>query len=234
MAASTNGAKPKGFRSLLIGSFVTAVVVVLLLRASIVVIEAGNRGVIFSRAGGVLPVSLKEGIHFIVPFIWEVRQYSVRSLTYTMGPEVRRGEIAGGEPVDALSSDGQKVTMHISLRFHLDPDQVWRVHRDVGADYVSKIIKPQLRSESRMAVATYPGVDVYSVARYKLQAEIEERLRTKLAPHNIIVEEALVRDIIFSQQFKHAIEQKQIAQQDALRMDYVVRKQQKRRSVLYF
>jgi len=213
-------------RSLLIASLAIAAALLLLLRASTVVVQAGRRGVVFSQTAGIRPVSLDEGLHFIVPFVWNVRQYSVRSLTYTLGAEPRTGEIPGGEPVDALTSDGQRVSLHLSLRFHLDPDKVWQVHRDLGEDYVPKIIKPELRSETRMAVAAYAGIDVFSKERYNLQAEVLRRVKAKLAAQNILVEQVLVRDIIFSSQFQHAIEQKQIAQQDALRMDYVVKKQQ--------
>ena len=221
-------------RPLLITSVLIAAGVYIVLRLSTVVVEAGQRGVVFSRSGGVREVSLSEGLHFIVPFVWEVRPYSVRSLTYTAGAQVREGEIPGGEPVDALSADGQHVSMHVSLRFHLDPDKVWQVHRDIGEDYVAKIIKPQLRSEARMAVAAYPGIDVFSTARYQLQGAIQKRLASGLARQNIIVEQVLVRDIVFSEQFQHAIEQKQIALQDSLRMDYVVKKQkeEKKQAIL--
>ncbi|MBM3501117.1 MAG: prohibitin family protein, partial [Armatimonadetes bacterium] len=213
-------------RSALVIAGAVAVALYILLRASTVVVGAGHRGVVFSRSAGVRATSLDEGLHFIVPLVWDVRQYSVRSLTYTTGAEPRTGEIPGGEPVDALSSDGQKISMHISLRFHLDPGKVWQVHRDLGEDYVAKIIKPELRSEARMAVAAYPGIELYSTARYALQEAIQKRLTTKLAAQSIVVEQVLIRDIILSAQFQHAIEQKQIAQQDALRMDYVVKKQQ--------
>jgi prohibitin 2 len=213
-------------RPLLVASLVVAVAVYIVLKASVVVVGAGERGVVFSRNVGVRAGALGEGMHLIVPFVWEVKPYSVRSLTYTLGAEPRPGEVPGGEPVDALSSDGQQVSLHVSLRFHLDPDKVWQVHRDLGEDYLAKIVKPELRSEARMAVAAYPGIDVYSTDRYKLQAELNKRLTAKLAAQNVVVEEVLVRDIIFSDQFQHAIEQKQIAQQDSLRMDYVVKKQQ--------
>jgi regulator of protease activity HflC (stomatin/prohibitin superfamily) len=212
-------------RHLLIVAGLVALGLYLLLKLSTVIVEAGYRGVVFSRTGGVREVSLDEGLHLIVPLVWDVRQYSVRSLTYTTGDEARTGEIPGGEPVDALSSDGQKITMYLSLRFHLEPEEVWRVHRDVGEEYVPKIIKPSLRSEARMAVAAYPGIELYSTARYALAEGIEKRLATKLAPQNVVVEQVLIRDIRLSEQFQQAIEQKQIAQQDALRMDYVVKKQ---------
>lgn len=213
-------------RPMLIGAAVVLVALYIAFRACTVIVPAGQRGVVFSKSEGVRPGALGEGIHFIVPLVWEARMYDVRSQTYTLGSEPTGAELQGGEPVDGLSSDGQKVGLHVSLRFHLKPDEVWQVHRDIGEDYIVKIIKPQVRSDARMVVAAYPGIDVYSAERYTLQSSLEKRLREKLSDRHIIVEEVLVRNITFSPQFQQAIEQKQIAQQDALRMEYVVRKQE--------
>ncbi len=212
-------------RPALIAIVVLVLALYVVFRSCTVVVGAGQRGVVFSKSGGVRPGALGEGIHFIVPLIWEVKLYDVRSQTYTLGSQPTGAELQGGEPVDALSSDGQKVGLHVSVRFRLKPDEVWQVHRDIGEDYVVKIIKPQVRSDARTVVAAYPGIDVYSKERYTLQEKLQERLAEKLADRHIVVEEVLVRDITFSPQFQQAIEQKQIAQQDALRMEYVVRKQ---------
>ncbi len=200
-------------------------VLTLILRASTVVIGAGERGVVYSKTHGVLEGTYGEGIHLIVPFVWEVVPYDVRSQTYTLGSQVRPAELAGGEPLNAMTSDGQQVILDLSIRFHLDPDQVWRIHQSIGQDYVSKIIKPQVRGDARIVAANYPGIEIFSQKRYALAQALEERLRTNLAPLYIIVEEVLVRNLVFSEQFQQAIEQKQIAQQNALRMDYVVKKQ---------
>jgi regulator of protease activity HflC (stomatin/prohibitin superfamily) len=213
-------------RPLLILLALAALAVLVLLKSGTVIVPAGHRGVIFSQSEGVREGTLDEGLHLIVPIIWEVRLYDVRSLTFTVGAEPRLGEIPGGEAVDALSSDGQQMSLHLSLRYHVDPDKTWRIHRDVGEDYLAKIIKPELRSEARMAVAAYPGADVYSKERYNLQQKIEDRLRKRLVAEDVVVEKVLLRDIIFSPQFQNAIEQKQIAQQESMRMEYVVKKQE--------
>ena len=208
---------------------VVLVVLWLLFKACTVVIGAGDRGVVYSKSTGVRPGSLDEGIHFVVPLIWEVQRYSVRSQTYTMGqPGLDKGsDIPSGEPVEGRSEDGQKVTLDISVRYHLSPDEVWELHRDIGEDYHSKIIKPQVRSDARMIISEYPGIDIFSLRRYEMQQKIEKRIKEALAPTYVIIEEVLVRNIYFSPEFQQAIEQKQIAQQDALRMDYVVKKQEK-------
>ena len=166
------------------------------LKSSLVVIGAGERGVVFSKTQGVLEGTYGEGMHLIVPFVWEVIPYSVRSQTYTLGATPRPAEIPGGEPLNAMTSDGQQVIIDLSLRFHLDPGQVWLVHQSIGQDYVAKIIKPQIRGASRIVVAGYAGMEIYSKQRYALVAALEQRLRANLASQHIVVEEVLVRNKI--------------------------------------
>jgi len=196
--------------------------------ACTVVIDAGYRGVVFSKASGFNDRVLDEGIHFVVPVLWEIYPYSVRSQTYTLGSKVMNpeAELDGGLAVDALSSDGQTVTLHVSVRFHLDPEKVVQVHQDLGETYITKIIKPQVRSTVRDEANRYPSINIYSEDRQQLQENIQEELTNELAKNHIMVEEVLLRNVIFSAQFQDAIEQKQVAQQEALRMDYVVRKQE--------
>jgi prohibitin 2 len=217
-------------RSAAVIAGVIVVAALILLNSSTVIIGAGERGVVYSKTGGVLQGTYGEGLHLVVPFVWEVIPYDVRSQTYTLGAFARPAELAGGEPLYATTSDGQQVILDLSLRYHLDPDQVWRIHQSIGQDYVVKIIKPQIRGDARIVVANYPGIEIFSKQRYALEQALFRRLSANLAPQSIIVEEVLVRNITFSEQFQRAIEQKQISQQDALRMDYVVKKQRQEKA----
>ncbi|HJN18279.1 MAG TPA: prohibitin family protein [Armatimonadota bacterium] len=224
LTSRTGAAKKSG----LIAIVAILVVAWFVFTACTVVIDAGSRGVVFSKASGFREQVLDEGIHFVVPVLWEIYPYDVRSQTYTLGSKVLDpdAEIDGGLAVDALSSDGQTVTLHVSMRFHLDPEKVMQIHQDLGETYVTKIIKPQVRSSVRDEANRYPSVNIYSEDRQELQDAIQKELTKELAKNHIIVEEVLLRNVIFSSQFQDAIEQKQVAQQEALRMDYVVRKQE--------
>jgi regulator of protease activity HflC (stomatin/prohibitin superfamily) len=67
-----------------------------------------------------------------------------------------------------------------------------------------------------------------------IQSNLEDRLREKLSHNYIIVDEVLLRAISFSDAYQNAIIQKQISQQNAQRMQYVLAKetQEKRRKVI--
>lgn len=192
-----------------------------------VIVPAGERVVIFNLAKGVLPLQLDEGFHFLLPFVNRVEYYDVRMQTYSVSQTSWEGEVKGDDSIRALTSDGQEITIELSLRFHLDPQSVWKLHREIGRDYVSKIIRPEIRSHTRIAFSEYPASKVYSSERRTIQNNIEQRLREKLARNYIVVDEVLMRAVTFSEAFQNAILQKQISQQNAQRMQHVLEKEQK-------
>ncbi len=199
---------------------------VLIILKPFVIVPAGDRVVIFNLQKGVLPTQYGEGMHWLTPFVDHPEFYDVRRQTYSMSKTSWEGEVRGDDSMRALTRDGQEVTVELSLRFRVDPNNVWKLHKEIGRDYVSKIIRPELRSHIRIAVSEYPANQVFSTQRRTIESNIESRLREKLAKSYILVDQVLLRDVRFSEAFQQAIEQKQIAQQYAQRMQYVLQKEQ--------
>jgi len=191
-----------------------------------IVVDPGEKAVIFNKATGNLRVTPNEGFYFLVPLIEQPTIYDMRARTYTMSIATLEGEIKGDDSLQALTSDGQTVLLDISVRYHPDADNLDKLHRRLGVDYVNKVLRPQVRSIVRMIVSEYPVLDVYSGKRMLIQSEIERALRESFKKNFIICEEVLLRNVQFSQEFQQAIENKQIAQQEAQRMKYVLEKQE--------
>ena len=194
-----------------------------------VIVPAGARSVVFSLTSGVWEEQLDEGFHFLLPVVQRPFIYDVRTQTYSMSRVHWEGEVRGDDSLTALTSDGQTVSVDISVRFRPDHENVWRLHKEVGTDYVNKILRPEIRSQTRVAVSEFPVTEVYSAERQVIEDRIEERLRESLIRNYLIVDEVLLRDLRFSEAFAKAIENKQIAQQNAQRMEYVLERTEKER-----
>ncbi|MBI3921309.1 MAG: prohibitin family protein [Armatimonadetes bacterium] len=203
-------------------------IAVLVLRP-FVIVGAGERVVLFSLTGGVLPYQLDEGFHFMIPIIQRPIRYEVRTQTYAMSKTHWEGEVQGDDSLSTLTSDGQTVSVDISLRFHPHKDAVWKLHQKIGPDYISKIVRPELRSHTRIAIAEFPVTKVFSAERQEIEDRIEERLRKSLGDTFIDVDEVLLQDVRFTEAFQRAVEDKQIAQQNAQRMQYILEKTEKER-----
>ena len=199
-----------------------------------IIVDPGEKAVIFNKATGNLRVTPNEGFYFLVPLIEEPTVYDMKARTYTMSIAQLEGEIKGDDSLQALTADGQTVLLDISVRYHPDPENLDKLHRRIGVDFVNKVIRPQVRSTVRMIVAEYPVLDVYSGKRTLIQSEMETKLRASFARNYIALEEALLRNVQFSREFQQAIENKQIAQQEAQRMKYVLERQEleKKRKII--
>ena len=223
-----------------IGVAVAVILALAFVRDCFVVVQAGERAVIYSKFSGIKPYQLGEGLHFNLPIVWEPTIYNTQTRTYTMsGGANERGAHAsdqsapeGQVPDDsliALTSDGLPVTLDLSVRFHVDPMNVWRLHREIGPEYVDKIVRPEARSVARMAFAEFPVIDVYSGRRQVIVEQITRELRVKLTVSYLVLDEVLLRDIRFPQEFQSAIEQKQVAQQAAQQMVFEVQRAESER-----
>jgi prohibitin 2 len=213
-----------------VGKYILAAVIVIFVLIFMfkiyIVVDPGEKAVIFNKATGNLRATPNEGFYFLIPLIEQPTVYDMKARTYTMSIATLEGEIKGDDSLQALTSDGQTVLLDISVRYHPDGDNLINLHRRLGVDYVNKVLRPQVRSIVRMIVSEYPVLDVYSGKRMLIQAEIEKKMTDSLKKNYIICEEVLLRNVQFSQEFQQAIENKQIAQQEAQRMKYVLEKQE--------
>jgi len=218
-----------------IGLIFLIILAIIVLSKAILVVEAGERAVVMNKISGVEERSLGEGMHFLIPGIQEPTIYSVRTHTYTMAQEgntsVRSRDDA---PLVSLTSDGQKITMDMSVRYNLIPEKVWKLHQKVGPYYEEKIVRPEVRSVVRNTISSYPVLAVYSEKRMEIQNTIQEQLRETLENYDINLSEVLIRNVKFSDEFARAIEMKQVALQESERMKYVLEKQrqEKKRKII--
>jgi regulator of protease activity HflC (stomatin/prohibitin superfamily) len=95
-------------------------------------------------------------------------------------------------------------------------------------------VRPEIRNQIRSSVSAYPVTEVYTEKRTEIQNQTQENLKRKFSASYLILDEVLIRNIRFSPEFEKAIEQKQIAQQEAQRMQYVLDKerQEKDRKII--
>src|SRR5207249_9521639 len=66
--------------------------------------------------------------------------------------------------------------------------------------------------------------------RELVQQQIQDELTKQLAPRGVIVENVLLRDVQLPAMLKGSIEAKQQAEQDALRMSFILQKEKQERS----
>lgn len=194
---------------------------------SYIIVEPGEKAIIFNKVTGELRVTPKEGLFFLIPLLESATVYDTKIQTYNLTKSPVEGEIRGGDSLQALTSEGERVFLDISVRFRLHPDKLPELHRSIGKNYIQSIVKPQIRNEVRIAVSNFNLMELYTTKRESFQKFIEERLKNVFPKYNILLDSVLVRDVMVSDEFQKALQNKNIAQQEAERMKYVLEKEEK-------
>ena len=217
-----------------IAVFVLAVLFLLVfIFRTYIIVDPGERAVIFNKLNGSLRIA-EPGFHILIPFVETPTLYDVKVQTYTMSKTQWEGEVKGDDSLKALTKEGLIVFLDISVRFHPDPQQLTLLHKKIGPEYINKVVRPQVRSIARLTISGYSVEEIYSGKRELIQKTIEEKLRKRFQENYVVLDEVLLRDVRFTPDFEKAIERKQIAQQEAQRMKYVLQKEEmeKKRKII--
>lgn len=185
----------------IVGLVIVVLVAVLAIQ-SFTIVEAGHRGVVL-QLGAVQPKVLEEGLHFKIPFIQTVLPVEVR---------VQKAE---SSQVSA-SRDLQTVTTTLAVNYHLDGSTINNLYQNVGMEYRARIVDPAIGEALKAVTAQYTAEELIS-KRSEVSAKVKEVLATKLSLYNVILDDINITEFKFSEEFNRAIEQKQIAEQQALK-----------------
>lgn len=193
-----------------------AVIGISFISAALVFVPPTQVAVIVSliSPGGVRPQPLRAGLHLIIPILEKETLYPVYWQTYTMSNKMDEGAKAGDDSVRARTSDGQEVRLDNSIIFRIDEEQAVTIHVDWQERYIEDFVRPVIRGFVRTQVSQFTVKEVNSSSRRDLETALDRLLRDELAGKGIIMDQFLLRDVAFTDQYAHSIEEKQVALED--------------------
>ena len=107
-------------------------------------VDTGHSGVV-TYFGKVTGQNLGEGFHLLNP-LCDVTEMSVRTNTYTMSSINDEGDKKGDDGIVALSSNGLRMPMDVTVPYRLNPDAASWVLKNLGTNYVNGILSFPPRS----------------------------------------------------------------------------------------
>jgi prohibitin 1 len=183
-------------------------------------VDGGRRAVIFDKLnGGIQQLVIGEGTHFRIPFIQDPIILDVRS-----------------RPRTIHSSTGTKdlQMVNISLRVLSRPleEKLPSIYQKLGVDFDDRVL-PSLGNEVlKSVVAKYNAEELLS-RRAEISQEIRAGLIKRAHAFDLILDDVSITHLTFGREFAKAIEQKQVAQQEAERQTWVVaRSDQERKAAV--
>ncbi|KAJ3217294.1 Prohibitin-1, subunit of the prohibitin complex (Phb1p-Phb2p) [Dinochytrium kinnereticum] len=183
-------------------------------------VEGGHRAVLFDRVRGVLPDTVDEGTHFLIPW-WQ------RVVTFDVRTRPRNISTTTG------SKDMQMVSLTLRVLHRPDYMALPTIYQNLGLDYDERVL-PSIGNEVLKAIVAQFDAGELITQRELVSQRIREDLLKRAGEFNIVLEDVSITHLTFGKEFTNAVEQKQIAQQEAERARFVVEKaeQEKQAAVI--
>lgn len=188
---------------------ITLVIVILLLiiiMASISIVPAGHKGVQLNM-GAVTGTIYDEGINFKIPFIQSVEVVDTRVKKYESSDN------------SSASKDLQTIVSSIAVNYRVKSDKVDELYKNIGVNYENTVIAPAISECIKSATSQYTAEELIT-KRNEVSEVMKTTLQKKLDNKYIIVDSFNVINFEFSDAFNTSIEEKQIAEQNALKAQY--------------
>ena len=192
--------KTKGNR--LLTRTLPAVVLLVIAGALIVIscmrtVPTGHTGIV-TVFGKVEDETYEAGVHFTAP--WKS--------VINMDNRNQKAMI----DLSCFSSDIQEVAVTYTLNYQISKTNAQTIYKDIGVSYYETVILPRVQEAVKSEMAKYTAEQLLS-NRSQLSADIRNLLTEKLATYNIVVVDASMENLDFSDAFTDAVEAKQVAEQ---------------------
>jgi regulator of protease activity HflC (stomatin/prohibitin superfamily) len=210
----------------------------LLVGSSVTSVDAGTIGV-KTTFGDVSPEIVDPGIHLVSPFC-TVKEMSTRTDNYWMSHDHKEGDKTRDDSVSVRSSNGLQMPVDVSVPYRLIPSSAPWVYKNLGLDYVEKLLRPAVSTAARRAASHYLAEELYASKRDEFAKLVETNLAEELQkilqdnykgqnpPEQVLViNQVLIGYVGIPDSVKHAIESKLKADQEQQAMDFTIMREKK-------
>jgi prohibitin 1 len=184
-------------------------------RACLFDVDGGERAVIFNLFSGVDEKVRGEGTHFKIPWIMQPKMYTIR---------LRPKEIK----TNTGTKDLQTVTIHVRMLFKPDIAGLPEIHSTLGEDYEERVLPSVANEVLKATIAQYNAEQLLTM-REHVSKEIRESIVTRAQQFHILMDDVSITHLTYGKEFSKAIEEKQVAEQDAERQKFIVLKAEQER-----
>ena len=188
----------------LCGVGLVAVIMLIACITSCTTVDAGSIGV-RTQFGRVTENSVEPGLHFVNPIGGSIVKYDVRE---------QKKEIMA----PTYTKDMQQADITVIVTYALNKSDVGVVHQTYGTGYADKVVLPKVIAAVKDVIGGIEATELIN-AREKAARAILENATTQLASAKIpvTITSLVLANIDYSDTFERSIEEKVVAQQNAIR-----------------
>lgn len=185
---------------------------------------------------GVSDEELHTGWHIIAPWS-QVYNMDKTVWVYTCADAENEGAKANADAIWAPTKDGIKMGFDVSVSWRIIPDEASWIYQNVTNEtgkngryhwLEENVIRAKLKSALALTVSNYSPIEVYSVKREEIQSKVLERMKKEIISYKINVNQIDIREVYYNHEYEKAINNKKLAEQEALRLFEVTKQKQEK------
>lgn len=183
---------------------IIAVVCLLVGGCSLTTVDAGQIGV-RTQFGKVTENSVEPGLHFVNPIGGRIVKYDVRE---------QKAEIKA----PTYTKDMQQADIFVVVTYALNKGEVGIVHQTYGTAYADRVVLPKVTGAIKDVIGNIEAAELVN-AREKAAKSILDTATTQIADAKVpvTITSLVITNIDYSDVFEKSIEEKVVAQQNAIR-----------------
>lgn len=183
---------------------IIAVVLIFVFMFGTTLVPSGSTGIRVTF-GAASDEGLDDGLKFHIPLVQKI---------VIINNKVVRTD------VDAYSAskDLQQIHSTISVNYSIVPESSTKIYKTIGSDAENTIVRPAIQEASKATTARYTAEELIA-SRDTVSMEMCAEIQDKLSDYGMVVRDVNIIDFDFSDEFNKAIEEKQTAQQKALKAE---------------
>ena len=171
--------------------------VLLALVSCVRTVPTGHTGIV-TTFGKVEDITYEAGVHFCAPW-QEVVNMDNRNQKSSVD-------------LSCFSSDIQEVSVTYTINYQISKTNAQTIYKEIGISYYDIIIAPRIQEAVKSEFAKYTAEELLNM-RSQLSGDIRSLLTEQLKAYNVVVIDASIEDLDFSDTFTDAVEAKQVAEQ---------------------
>ncbi|KAF9616162.1 hypothetical protein IFM89_028628 [Coptis chinensis] len=189
------------------------------INSSLYTVDGGETCVLFDRLRGVLDTTVGEGTHFKIPWLQTPHIFDIKSKPHVF---------TSSSP----TKDLQTVSLTLRVLSRPEVSKLPTIFKTLGVEYENKVL-PSIGNEVLKAVVAQFEAEQLLTERPQVSALVREGLVLRAKDFNIVLDDVAITHLSYGVEFSRAVEQKQVAQQEAERSKFVVAKaEQERRAAV--
>lgn len=124
------------------------------------------------------------------------------------------------------SREGVNIQAEISILYRVVPDKAPEILRNIGVEYEKNLILPVFRSASADVSSSFYAKDMHTGERLEIETAIKDRMMKIIDDKGLVIDAVLIKSIVLPRNLSIAIEEKLQAEQQALRMEFILQQEE--------